>query len=392
MRLSPRIESIAPSATLAMTAKAKALKARGVDVIALSAGEPDFDTPEHVKAAAHAAIDRGETKYTPVSGTPALRGAVAAWAARFYSRPVTAAQVSVGAGGKQVLFNACAALLAPGDEALIGAPYWVSYPDMVRFAEGVPVIVPTGGKQGFLPDARALEKAITRKTRLLILNSPSNPTGATYDRKALEGIAELLRAHPNVFVITDDIYCALVYDAPFVSLAQIAPDLAERTLIVAGVSKTYAMTGWRIGYGIGPEPLISAMDRLQGASTSGASSIAQAAALAAVTGPQEVVDGYVQIFKKRRDRMVAALRAIPEVEVATPGGAFYVFPNIGAYLGGAVRSSGALCERLLEQAHVALVPGDAFGADDHVRLSFACSDQEIDEGVRRMREGLLALR
>lgn len=392
MKLSQRVKTVAPSATLAMTARAQALRAAGNDILVMSAGEPDFDTPENIKRAAHEAIDRGDTKYTPVAGTAALRQAITVAAETLYKRPFKPNQVIVGAGGKQVLFNAIAALLDPGDEALFTSPYWVSYPDMIRFAGATPVSVYADEASGFLPQAEQLAGHINDRTRLIILNSPSNPTGAMYSRAQLVKIADLLRAHPNVFIITDDIYSGLVYDEAFVSIAQVAPDLAERTLIASGVSKTYAMTGWRIGYGIGPAELITAMSDLQGACTSGASSIAQAAALEAVRGPQTAVEAMVTTFRQRRDRIVAGLRQIPDLEVFAPRGAFYVFPRISKYLGAKVASSDALCEHLLDNAHIALVPGSAFGSDDHVRLSFACSDKDIDTCIARLTKGLASLR
>lgn len=392
MKLAQRTSAVAPSATLAMTARAKAMRAGGVDVLALSAGEPDFDTPENVRKAGHEALDRGETRYAPVAGTPALRQAVADDVSRLYGRPVGPPQVIVGCGAKHVLFNACACLLDPGDEAVFAAPYWVSYPDMVRFAGGVPVVVETDVAAGFLPTAEQIDAAVTSKTRMLILNSPSNPTGATYGRQRLEEIAEVVRAHPDIFVITDDIYQHLVFDQPFVSFAQVAPDLAERTLIVTGVSKTYAMTGWRIGFGTGPEDLIKAMTRVQGASTSGATTMAQSAAVEALTGPQDAVQRMVAAFGSRRDRIVGALRAIPGVEVFSPGGSFYVFPRVSAYYNETTTGSAALCEYLLETQQIATVPGASFGADEYIRISFACSEREIDEGIRRLRSGLEALR
>lgn len=392
MKLSKRVMRVEPSATLAMTARAKALIAKGVPVLTMSAGEPDFDTPDNIKAAAVAAMNKGDSKYTPVAGSVALRKAVAQWTEQVYGWQVKPEQVIVGTGGKQVLFNACAALLDPGDEALVPSPYWVSYPDMIRFADAVPVMVYADESKGFLPQAADLKAAITAKTRLLILNSPSNPTGATYTRAQLEEIAALLRQHPEIFVITDDIYGGLVYDAPFVSLAHVAPDLKDRILIAAGASKTYAMTGWRIGFGIGPQALISAMTDLQGASTSGACSIAQAAAVEAISGNQSAIEAMRVTFKKRRDRIVEGLRTIPDLGVMTPPGAFYVFPRVTKYLGGKVKNTSELCEHLLENAHIALVPGSAFGSEDHIRLSFACSDAEIDEAVARIRKGLAMLR
>ncbi len=392
MKLASRIAGVAPSATLAMTARAKALRAQGADVLNFAAGEPDFDTPDNIKTAAKAALDRGETKYTPVAGSVALRAVIAEVESRTYGRTFAPEQVIVGAGGKQVLFNACVCLLEEGDEAVILAPYWVSYPDMVRFAGGTPLFVPPASGERLLASPEQLARALSNKTQLVFINSPSNPSGATYTRDELRAFADILRGYPDVFIITDDMYGNLVYDAPFVSIAHVAPDLAERTLIVNAVSKTYAMTGWRVGWGVGPEALIKAITRVQGASTSGASSIAQAAATEALSGDQSAAVAMREVFKKRRDRMVSNLRQIPDVTVSPPGGAFYVFPRVSAYYGGQVRSSQALCEHLLDSVHVAAVPGEAFGADEHIRLSFACSEETIDEGVRRIGAALKALR
>ncbi len=392
MRLADRVAAVLPSATLAMAARAKALRAQGVSVVDLSAGEPDADTPDNIKQAAKRALDAGDTKYSPVPGSVALRQAIAKVEGQRYGRTFALDQIIVGAGGKQVIFNACVALLNPGDEAIIPSPYWVSYPDMVRFAGAKPVHVHADDAQGFRVSAKALGAAVTERTRLLVLNSPSNPTGATYSRAELLAIAEVMRRHPDVVVITDDMYGALTFDAPFVSFAHVAPDLQERTLIASGVSKTYAMTGWRIGYALGPKELIAGMSRLQGASTSGASSIAQAAAVEALLGDQRFVEEMRQTFHRRRDRMLAGLAKIDGLTCVKPGGAFYVFPRIKSYLGGKVKTSQALCEHLLDTVHLAAVPGDAFGSDDHIRLSFACSDAQIDEGVKRLRDGLSALR
>jgi aspartate aminotransferase len=392
MKLAKRTAAVLPSATLTMSARAKAMRADGVDVLALSAGEPDFNTPDNIAQAAHAAIDRGDTRYAPVAGTPPLRKALAEHYGQLYGQTFAPENVIVGAGGKQILFNACVCLLDPGDQAVITAPYWVSYPDMVRFAGAEPVVVQAGEDQGFLPTVDQLAAAITDKTRLLLLNSPSNPTGATYGRELLEGIAELVRKHPNLFVITDDIYYTMVYDSEFVSIAHLAPDLADRILVATGVSKAYAMTGWRVGVGLGPVDLVKAMTRIQGASTSGANTVALAAALEAITGPQDAVAKMTAAFKLRRERIVSGLRAIPDLVVPNPDGAFYVFPKVNAYYGGKVADSQAMCEHLLESVHLATVPGGAFGSDEHIRLSFACSDEDIDEGVRRLRTGLEALR
>ncbi len=388
MKLSQRIQTVAPSATLAVTAKAKALRAEGRDILVMSAGEPDFDTPDHVKRAAVAALDQGQTKYTPVPGTPALRQAIAAKSTATYGRAFTSDQTIVGAGGKQILFNACACLLDPGDEAVFAAPYWVSYPDMVRFAGAAPVLAWGDRQAGTLPEAAALEAAFSEKTRLLILNSPSNPTGETYSRAQLEAIAELLRGRPDIAIITDDVYEALVFDDAFVSIAHVADGLEDRLLIVNALSKTYAMTGWRVGYGVGPKDLIGALSRLQGASTSGANSIAQAAATEALVADQTEVEKMRAVFRARRDRLVAGLRDIPKVEVNSPGGSFYTFVNLSAFLGSKVTNSTELCTHLLDAVGLAAVPGGAFGSEQHIRLSFACSEQDIDEGLRRLRAGL----
>jgi len=389
MKISNRALAVKPSATLAVTARAKAMRAQGVDILALSAGEPDFDTPDNIKTAAKAAIDRGESKYTPVPGTPALRDAVARKVSSLYGHDFKADDVIVSAGGKQVIFNACAAVVDPGDEVIFAAPYWVSYPDMVMFAEGTPIAIETDDSFQLTPEA--VRDAITPRTKMIILNSPSNPTGVIYSREQLEGIAEVLRAHPDVVIVTDDIYEALVFDGEFCSIAHVAPDLLPRTLIAGGVSKTYAMTGWRIGYGIGPKELIGAMGRIQGSCTSGASSIAQAAATEALNGPQDAVEHMRGVFKERRDRIVDGLRAIDGIQITEPGGTFYVFPRVDAFYGGSVTNSTEFCEHLLNSTHLAAVPGGAFGADAYIRLSFACGEADIDEGLRRLADGIKAL-
>jgi aspartate aminotransferase len=388
VNISRRTQAVLPSATLAMTARAQALRESGRNILSMSAGEPDFDTPEHIKRAALAAVAGGDTKYTPVAGTRALRKAVAAWAGRLYGQAYQASETIVGTGGKQVLFNACCALLNEGDEALFASPYWVSYPDMIRFAGGVPKPIEAGPADRFLPQAETIRAALTRKTRLLILNSPSNPTGSAYTRTELRAIADVLADWPEVVIITDDIYSGLVYDDAFEGFASCAPELRARTLIATGVSKTYAMTGWRIGFGIGPKALIDAMADLQGASTSGACSIAQAAAVAALEGDMAPVESMRQAFKGRRDRIVAGLRRIGSLDVHVPAGAFYAFVGVGDLVPSKVPTSAALCEHLLESVDLALVPGSAFGAEAYVRLSFACSEQQIDEAIARLERGL----
>ncbi len=402
--LAQRISGVRPSATLAITARAKAMRADGIDVLAMSAGEPDFDTPESIKNAAKAALDIGDTKYAPVPGKPALREAICADATDLYGtnfavgdEALSAANVIVGVGGKHVLFNAIACLVDPGDDVLFGSPYWVSYPDMVRFAGGNPIPVENAAGGGQLPTANDFSKALSSNTRLIILNSPSNPTGQVYAESELRAIADMLRkavqANPRLLVITDDIYARLVYDETFVSIAR--PDLCagfrDRLFVASGVSKTYAMTGWRIGYGIGPEELIAGMSRLQGASTSGACSIAQAAALEALSGDHTAVHKMRDEFSKRRDRIVEGLMAIPHVQLPRPGGAFYAFPNISHYFGGKVENSLELCAYLLNEQRLAVVPGSAFGADAHIRLSFACSTDTIDDALSRLVTGLRSL-
>lgn len=391
MRISQRAQSVKPSATLAMAARAKAMRADGVDVLSFSAGEPDFDTPENIKNAAKAALDRGETKYTPVPGTPALRNTVAQWINARYPVDVEPEQVVVGCGAKQIVFNAAAALLEPGDEAILFTPYWVSYPDMFAFNGATTTTLSTSPADGFEPSANALASAVSDRTKVVLLNTPNNPCGASYSRKSMEAVADVLRKHPNIAVITDDIYSELIFEGEFTSILHAAPDLADRTLIIQGVSKTYSMTGWRIGYGIGPKDLIGAMSRIQGASTSGACSIAQSAAVEALSGPQDEVLRMRDVFHARRDRMVEGLRGIEGVDVATPGGAFYVFPDVSAFFGNKIKNSFEMAEYLLDTQHIATVPGGAFGTDACLRLSFACSEETIDQGLERLRKGLLEL-
>ncbi len=396
MRLADRVGRIQPSATLAIAAKAKAMKAAGVDVIGFGAGEPDFDTPAHIKEAAVRAIAEGFTKYTPVGGTEELKDAIIRRVKRDYGLDYNRSQVIVCSGAKHALYNAAAALFQHGDEVIIPGPYWVSYPDILALVDAIPVIVPTDEGQGFKVTARQLRQAITPRTKALILNSPSNPTGATYRREELEEIAQVVR-ETGIFVISDDIYDKLVYDgmepAP---LACLGPDLLEKTLLVNGVSKTYAMTGWRIGYAMGPAELISAMDKVQGQSTSNPTSIAQKAALAALDGPQECVAEMVQEFDRRRRFIVSRLNRMEGVSCHEPKGAFYVFPRVDSYFGrraaGKVMTGSAdIAEYLLTEAKVAVVAGAPFGSDAHIRLSFALSMGEIEEGLDRMERALCKL-
>jgi aspartate aminotransferase len=390
--LSDKLARVKPSPTIAVSALAAELKAAGRDVIALGAGEPDFDTPEHIKAAARAAIDAGRTKYTAVDGIAELKEAVCEKFRRDNGLSCTPAQVSVGSGGKQVLYNALMATLNEGDEVIIPAPYWVSYPDMVRLAGGVPVVVPAGPEAGFRLTPARLEAAITPRTRWLILNSPANPTGAGYSRTELKALTDVLMRHPHVLVLSDDIYEHLVFDGfEFCTPAEVEPGLKERTLTVNGVSKAYAMTGWRIGYGAGPEELIAAMRKIQSQSTSNPCSISQWAAVAALTGPQDFLGEWRAVFRRRRDLVVEALKAAPGLDCPVPQGAFYVYPSIAGCIGrtspgGTVISDDeAFARALLEEEGVAVVFGAAFGLSPHIRVSYATSDEALEEACARIR-------
>ncbi len=399
VKISSRLDPIKPSITLAVTAKAAKLKAEGVDVISFGAGEPDFDTPEHIKAAARAALDKpGVGKYTDVGGIAPLRGAIAAELARVHKTTLTADQVLVSCGAKHSLYNLFMALLDPGDEVLVPAPYWVSYPDMVMLAGGKPVILETKAADDFAVTADQVRAACDGRVRAIVLNNPSNPTGAVYSRAQIEALAKVV-IEKDLLVISDDIYRSLVYgDASYVSIAALSPELAARTILVDGVSKTYAMTGWRIGYTAGPLPLIKAMAKIQGQSTSNAAHVAQIATLAALTGPQDCVETMRKAFDERRREMVKLLRAIPHVECREPRGAFYAFPDVSWYVGkrspeGHILDDDVqLCDWLVEQGKVAVVPGSGFGAAGHVRLSYACGMEQIREGVGRMAKALSTLK
>ncbi len=388
--LSDRVNRIKPSPTLAVTARAAALRAEGRDVIGLGAGEPDFDTPDHIKAAATAAIAAGQTKYTAVGGTNELKDAVIGKFQRDNGLEFTRDQILVSSGGKQSFFNLCQALLNTGDEVIIPAPYWVSYPDMVLIADGTPVIVEAGQDQDFKINAAQLDAAITPKTRLLVLNSPSNPSGKAYTRAELEALAEVLRRHPHVLIATDDMYEAILWAAePFANIVMAAPDLYDRTIVLHGVSKAYSMTGWRIGYAAGPLQLIKAMAKVQSQSTSNPCSISQAAAVAALNGSQDCVVEMVKAFRSRHDKVVAGLNALPGVSCIPSDGTFYAFPSFH----GAIEALGcaddvALGELLLEKAEVALVPGSAFGTPGHMRLSYATSQEALDEAIARLGRAL----
>ena len=394
IRLSSRLDPVKPSITLAVSARAGELKAKGIDIISFGAGEPDFDTPEHIKQAARAALDKGVSRYTHVAGLVELRRAVAAELSRVHRVDLAPDQVLVSTGAKHSLYNLFMALLDPGDEVVILAPYWVSYPDMVLLAGGKPVILPTEAARGFAPEPAALAAAITDRTRAIVINTPSNPTGGVFDADTLRAIGELC-AERGVLIVSDDIYRSLVYGgAHYTSIASLSPDIARHTVLVDGVSKTYAMTGWRIGYAAGPVELIRAMGTIQGQSTSNPTHVAQVAALAALTGPQECVAEMRAAFDERRREMVARLRAMPGVTLHEPLGAFYCFPDLSAHVGrrapsGAVIADDvALCNYLVEEGRVAVVPGYGFGAPGFVRLSYACSMGEIRTGLDRMGEAL----
>jgi aspartate aminotransferase len=387
------LSRIKPSPTIAVTDLARKLKAEGRDIIGLGAGEPDFDTPEHIKEAAIAAIRRGETKYTNVDGTPELKAAIARKFERENGLRYTPQQISVGSGGKQVLYNAFMATLDPGDEVIVPAPYWVSYPDMVLLAGGTPVFVRCPENTGFKLQPQDLEAAITPKTKWVILCSPSNPTGAAYTRAELAALTEVLLRHPRVWVMTDDMYEHLVYDDfVFTTAAQVEPRLYERTLTVNGVSKAYCMTGWRIGYAGGPAPLIKAMAMVQSQSTSNPCSISQAAAVAALDGDQSFIAKHNAVFKERRDLVVRELNKAPGLHCHKPEGAFYVYPSCAGVIGKrtpegqVIGSSEDFARLLLEKKGVAVVHGAAFGLDPHFRISYATSTDLLREACRRIQE------
>jgi aspartate aminotransferase len=396
MKFASRVTKLEPSITLAVTARANAMKAKGEDVVAFGAGEPDFDTPAHIQEAAIKAMRDGLTRYTPALGLPALRAAVAEKYSAFYHYPTTPKNVAISCGGKHSLYNVFHALVERGDEVLIPAPYWVSYPEMVKLAGGVPVIVETDEDTGFRVTVDRLRAYTTDRTKILLINSPSNPTGAAYHRKELEAIAEFVLEN-DLVLISDEIYEHLVFDDfEFVCFPTLAEELRERTVVVSGASKTYAMTGWRIGWTVAPEGLIEMMGRLQDQSTSNATSFAQAGAIAALKGPQDCVKTMCAAFAERRAYMMRRLAELPNVACCVPQGAFYVFPKVSACYGRqaggrAVDGSVALSEYLLEKVKVAVVPGIGFGADANIRLSYATSMQQIEKGLDRIAEALGAL-
>ena len=397
MKLADRVNKIQPSPTLAIDAKAKALKAQGVDVVGFGAGEPDFDTPANIKEAAKKAIDAGFTKYTPVGGTDELKDAIIAKMKRDHGLEYTREEISVACGAKHSLYNISQALIQEGDEVIIPAPYWVSYPDQVVLAGGTPVFIETDETTEFKITPEQLEKAITGKTRALLLNSPCNPTGSSYTVDELKAIGQICLKH-DFLIISDDIYERLVYDGlKFANIAQVTPELKPRTILVNGVSKTYAMTGWRIGYACGPRELMGAMTKLQSQSTSNPTSIAQKAAVEALNGPQDAVAAMVVEFEQRRTYIVERLNAIPGVTCFKSTGAFYVFPNFSAvygksFNGKTINNSTEFAAYLLEEAKVALVPGVAFGADKYARLSYAISMENIKKGVDRIEAAIKNLR
>ena len=394
--LSRRVQSIKPSPTLAVTARAAALKAEGRDIIGLGAGEPDFDTPEHIKQAAIDAINQGFTKYTQVDGTPGLKKAIIAKFQRDNGLAYTPRQILVSCGGKQSFYNLAQAVLDAGDEVIIPAPYWVSYPDMVLLADARPVIVYAGIEQGFKITPAQLEAALTPRTKLFVINSPSNPTGAVYTQAELAALGEVLRRHPRVLIASDDMYEHIrLGDAPFVNILNACPDLHERTLVLNGVSKAYSMTGWRIGYAAGPEAVIQAMTNIQSQSTSNPTSISQVGAEVALTGDQACMAPMLAPYRQRHRLVVDGLNAIPGLNCLDAGGAFYAFPDARAaaarmQAAGKIKEASdlALSEYLLLEAGVAVVPGSAFGADGYIRLSFATSNANLENALARMAKAL----
>lgn len=387
IQLSNRVQSIKPSATLVITAKAKALRAEGKAIIGLGAGEPDFDTPEHIKQAAISAINKGFTKYTAVGGTPELKQAICDKFKRDNALEYTPEQILVSSGGKQSFYNLCQALLNDGDEAIIPAPYWVSYPDMVILAGGKPVIVSSNIDQGFKISAQQLKAAITDKTRLVVINSPSNPTGVTYTRADLQAIGEVLKDHPDIIIASDDMYEHIVWsDEPFCTIAEVCPDLDQQTVTMNGVSKAYSMTGWRIGYAGGPADLIAAMTKIQSQSTSNPCSISQMATLEALNGDQSCIKTMLAAFKERHDYVVKRVNNITGMQALASQGAFYTFVNMQELIDDidGVSNDVELADYILSQAEVALVPGSAFGAEGYMRISFATSMDNLQEALDRL--------
>jgi aspartate aminotransferase len=399
LTLSRAVERVQPSATIAVTTKANEMKRAGINVIGLGAGEPDFDTPDHVKEAAIKAIQDGKTKYTPADGIPELKEAICAKFKRDNDLDYKPSQINVSPGGKAVLYNAFMATLNPGDEVIVPAPYWVSYPDMALLAGGTPVFVQCGPNSNYKLSPEALESAITPNTKWLVLNSPSNPTGAAYTKDELRGLADVLLKHPHVWVMTDDMYEHLVYDGfEYWTIAQVEPKLYERTLTVNGVSKAYAMTGWRIGYAGGPEKLISTMRKIMSQSTSNPCSISQWASVAALNGDHGFLAERNAVFKQRRDMVVEELNKCEGISCATPEGAFYVYPSCAGVIGksspkGALISSDKdFATALLEEEQVAVVFGEAFGLSPAFRISYATSTEALEEAMKRINRFCAALK
>lgn len=390
LKLSTRVGRIKPSPTLAITARAAALRAEGKDVIGLGAGEPDFDTPDHIKAAAIEAIQSGFTKYTPVGGTAELKQAIIDKFANDNGLHYNADQILVSCGGKQSFFNLCQAILDSGDEVIIPAPYWVSYPDMVLMADGKPVIAGTGAEAGFRLTAEQLESSITDRTRLVVFNSPSNPSGKAYRKADWSAMAEVLRKYPNILIATDDMYEHIWWlDEPFSNIATVAPDLADRCIVLNGVSKAYSMTGWRIGYAAGDAGLIKAMTKIQSQSTSNPTSISQKAAVAALTGDQSCISEMTAQFKKRHDFVVERLNGLPGVQCQESDGTFYAFPDFSAAIEASEHSDDlAFGEHMIEAAGVAMVPGSAFGTPGCMRISYATGQDVLSEAMNRIEAAL----
>ncbi|SFV77859.1 Aspartate aminotransferase [hydrothermal vent metagenome] len=384
--LSDRVQKVKPSATLAVTAKANELKAQGVQIVPMGSGEPDFDTPENIQQAAVEAIHNGQTRYTAVDGTPDLKNAIISKFKRENNLDYSVTEVMVSSGGKQVFYNLCQAVLDQGDEVIIPAPYWVSYPDMVILADATPIIVETGLEQDFKITPEQLQASITNNTKLFVMNSPSNPTGAVYSKDELLALINVLKEHPHVLIITDDIYEHIRWgNDDFINIVMADNTLKERTIILNGVSKGYAMTGWRIGYGAGPETIIKAMKKIQGQSTSNPCSIAQAAALEALNGDQSIIDTMVSAFEQRHDFIVDALNKIDGIECPRSQGAFYSFPRVeGLIKRLELKDDVEFSTYCLEELNIALVPGSAFGAPGYVRFSFATSMDNIIQAVDRL--------
>lgn len=393
MRIARRIESITPSATIGMKVKGDALKAQGKDVLSFALGEPDFPTPANIVAAAERAMAEGKTKYTDASGVPQLKDAICAAAERDLGLSYGRGQCIVSNGAKHSLMNIATTLVNPGDEVIIFAPYWVTYPDQVKLCDGRPVVIETRGEDDFQPDLDAVRAAVSDYTVAILINSPCNPTGAVFGREILEGIAEIALEH-DLIIISDEIYKHILFDGRrHVSPAQLGDEVRARTLIVDGVAKSYSMPGWRIGWVLGPEHITKAMGELQGQTTSNPNTIAQWATVEALNGPQESVAAMNEQFERRRDFVVERLRAIPDLTCSAPAGAFYAFPDASAYYGRtlrgqAIEGSVSLAEYLLEEGLISLVPGEAFGADDYLRLSFAASMKQLEEGLNRLEAAL----